>query len=280
MLQLTPRAVAAPNRPKYLQLSDAIRDLIADGYLRPGENLPSESAIAAMVGLSAGTVRQALADLETEGRIQKRNGVPTRVTPEADVRVLSPNRYFEEDARIRADQAPDGSAFTVGHGIEWDKYTVDIEIRREVATPKDLVLLQLPAGSRRKMTNVWRRYFLKYVDGVPVEIQRSALPEWVVKGNQWLIQPGRQPAPGGTQRELAQAGYRSTTITERHKPRMPSENEQRDLRIGKVPVLETERIFWWHDPEMDVLRPVEASRLVLPGDRHEIAYTTELPSID
>lgn len=265
MLQLTPRTVAAPHRAKYLQIADAIRAAVADGYLHPGENLPSEADIAFSVGVSKGVVRQGLDVLVQEAVVQRRNGVPARVTPAGEMRTISPQRYLDEDARIAVGEPPAGSAFTDGHGIGWDQYSVEIEIRREVATPKDLAMLHLPPGSY-----VWRRYFLKSVDGEPVEIQRSALPEFVVDGNPWLIDPARQPAYGGTQRELADAGWRATEVVERHRARYPSENEKRDLRIAQIPVIDTERTFFRGDTA------VEASRLVLPAPRHELVYTTTL----
>jgi GntR family transcriptional regulator len=273
MLTLTPRHVASPNRPKYLQISDEIRERIADGYLRPGENLPSEQAIADMVEVSKTVVRNALSVLEREGAIERRNGMPARITPEGQVRVLSPVRYFLEDDAIRMGAAAEGSAFTDGHGIAWDAYHVDTQIRREVATPKDTVLLQIPAGSY-----VWRRLMIKYAGGVPVEVQRSALPEFVVDGHEWLIEPGRQPVPGGTQRELADAGYRPRRILEVHRTRDATELEQRDLRIGPISVFDSERVFYAERTIGEDLVPVEASRLILPGPRHIIVYETELPA--
>lgn len=261
MLMLTPRQVASPGRAKYLQLADAIRIAIRDGYLQPAENLPSEDAIGRQVRVSKSVVREGIAVLVSEGALEKRNGLPTRVTPASRRRELNDNRYRLEDANIAAGRRPTESAFTRGHGIEWDQYRVDLEVRREVATPKDRELLQLDEGAY-----VWRLSWIKYADGQPVEIQRSALPEYVVDGNEFLIDPDRQPVPGGTQWELADAGFRVTRVATRARPRMPSEDEKRDLRVAQVPVLDVERVFW------SGTRPVEASRLVLPGDRHELVY--------
>lgn len=265
MLMLTPRQVASPGRAKYLQLADAVRLAISDGYLQPGENLPSEAAIASMAGVSKAVVREGLAVLVSEGALEKRNGVPTRVSPDGHRRELNDERYRIEDANIAAGRRPTESAFTRGHGIDWGKYTIELEVRREVATPKDRELLQLEEGAY-----VWRLCWIKYADGEPVEIQRSALPEYVVEGNEFLVDPDRQPVPGGTQWELADAGFRATRVTTRARPRMPHEDEKRDLRIAQVPVLDVERVFW------SGTRPVEASRLVLPGNRHELVYEATL----
>ena len=265
MLELTPRDVALPHRAKYLQLADAIRTAISDGWLKPGQRLPSEARIAEMVRSSKAVVRQSFDVLESQGIIERRNGIPARVSRGGKVRELSPSRYHQENARILAGDRPDDSAFTRGHGIEWDDYRIDLEIKREIATPKDQELLQLDDGAY-----VWRRYYVKYAGGQPVELQRSALPEWVVKGHESLVDPAAHPPKGGTQWELAAAGYRPTRVTEHLWPRMPHEDENRDLRIAQVPVLDVERVFWVGE------RPVEASRLVLPGSRHRLRYETIL----
>lgn len=269
MLKLTPRSVAGSHRAKYLQLADAIRAAIADGYLEPAENLPSEASIAGMAGVSKSVVREAFKVLEGEGSLELRNGVPARVPAISHVREISDQRYRDENRNIRDGVRADESAFTRGHGIAWSDFQVEVEVNREVATPKDRELLHLPTDPD-VAAYVWRLSFLKYADGIPVEIQRSALPDFVVDGNPWLIDPARQPAPGGTQRDLADAGFRPTRVSTRGKPRMPTEDERRDLRIAQVPVLDLQRVFW------SGRRPVEASRLVLPGASHEIVYETLL----
>lgn len=266
MLQLTPRHVAAPHRAKYLQLADAIRTAIADDFLQPGENLPSEGSLAAMIGSSKAVVRQCLDTLEGEGLVQRRNGLPARVTPASHVRVLSDARYFIENGNILAGLDTASSAFTRDHGIDWGDYGVEVTIQREVATPKDRSMLQLEDGDF-----VWRRSFVKSAAGGPVEIQRSAIPLFIGTANPAMIDPAMQPPYGGTQRELAAAGYRPTRVITTTTVRMPTENEKRDLAIAQVPVLDIERIFMHRDT------PVEASRLVLPGNRHQIFYTTVLP---
>ena len=55
--------------PLHRQLTDALRDRIRRGDLRPGEPLPSEAELVLAFGVSRGTVRQALAQLRSEGLI-------------------------------------------------------------------------------------------------------------------------------------------------------------------------------------------------------------------
>jgi DNA-binding GntR family transcriptional regulator len=269
-LDLTPRTVSHPHRAKYLQIADAFRAAIGDGYLAGGENLPSEEHVAKLVGVSKGTARAGFDVLERDGLIERRNGVPARVVERGQVRIINGERYRDTDRRIEMGIDSDASAFTRGHHITWEQFTIDLEIRLEDATPKDRELLQLDATAPK----VWRRHFLKYADGVPVEIQRSAVPTWVAERCPWMVDPAAHPYPDGTQRELANGGLRAKRVDERHSVRMPSEEEKGDLRITQVPVLDTERVFW---VVLDgVETPVESSRLVLPASRHQLFYTTRL----
>ena len=50
--------------PQSRRIADDLRGLIQSGELRPGDPLPSESALSERYGVARGTVRQALAELE------------------------------------------------------------------------------------------------------------------------------------------------------------------------------------------------------------------------
>lgn len=66
--------------PLYRQIADIMREPMKAGRLRPGHALPREADLAKVFGVSLITVRQALRELETEGRVQKRSAKPTIVT--------------------------------------------------------------------------------------------------------------------------------------------------------------------------------------------------------
>lgn len=67
--------------PLYYQVAKAIDDAIEDGRLQPGEFLENELALAARVGVSRPTARQALQDLVDRGRLVRKRGVGTQVAP-------------------------------------------------------------------------------------------------------------------------------------------------------------------------------------------------------
>lgn len=67
--------------PLHHQLAEAIRERIRSGELRPGEPLPSERELCGQIGLSRGTVRQALLSLIYEGLAYTERGKGNFVAP-------------------------------------------------------------------------------------------------------------------------------------------------------------------------------------------------------
>lgn len=67
-------------RPLYAQAYDRLLSLIQAGELEPGDRLPSEAKLAAQLGISRATLREALRLLEEEGTIVRRQGVGTFVS--------------------------------------------------------------------------------------------------------------------------------------------------------------------------------------------------------
>ncbi len=69
-----------PGSPLHHQLFLIVRDGIQNGRYATGKALPSEGELARLFGVSRITVRAALATLEAEGLIERRQGVGTFVT--------------------------------------------------------------------------------------------------------------------------------------------------------------------------------------------------------
>lgn len=90
---------------KYLAIASAIRERIADGSYRPGQQLPASATLAKEHGVALMTVRQALGILQLEGAIEARHGAGTfvadgssRSQPQRTRRVL-----LTEDDRVLSD---------------------------------------------------------------------------------------------------------------------------------------------------------------------------------
>ncbi|MDG4864755.1 GntR family transcriptional regulator, partial [Streptomyces sp. T-3] len=66
--------------PKYWHLKTVLGEAL-DSEFTVGEILPNERELAARFGVARATLRQALEQLELEGRLQRRRGVGTTVAP-------------------------------------------------------------------------------------------------------------------------------------------------------------------------------------------------------
>lgn len=87
--------------PLYLQLKDKIKKDIRGGVLRPGEKLPSEAQMQKEFGMSRVTVRNAMAELESEGYIVKAQGKGSFVAERDSLRLPISVTSFSEDATIQ-----------------------------------------------------------------------------------------------------------------------------------------------------------------------------------
>lgn len=71
--------VAAPRRPRYLELAEDLRaQILGDGF-PDSDQFPTESVLCARYGVSRFTVREALRTLQNEGLIQRRRGSGTMI---------------------------------------------------------------------------------------------------------------------------------------------------------------------------------------------------------
>lgn len=75
----TTRLESVPE-PKYWHLKTVLAEAL-DSEFAVGEILPNERELAARFGVARATLRQALEQLELEGRLQRRRGVGTTVAP-------------------------------------------------------------------------------------------------------------------------------------------------------------------------------------------------------
>jgi GntR family transcriptional regulator len=74
-----PALIRDPGTALHRQIFLVLRDGITQGTYPAGTALPTEEALVATFGVARATVRRALADLETEGLVQRRHGRGTFV---------------------------------------------------------------------------------------------------------------------------------------------------------------------------------------------------------
>ena len=106
--------------PLYQVVMNTIVDRIASGSLPSGAMLPSETQLGAELGVSQGTARKALMELEARGLVQRVQGRGTFVT------VRTPETSLFNFFRLRN---PDGTLESPR--LEWET------VRRRAATPEE-----------------------------------------------------------------------------------------------------------------------------------------------
>jgi DNA-binding LacI/PurR family transcriptional regulator len=76
------------NGPKYKRIYQKLREMLSSGTYVEGHKLPSENALVDMFGASRPTVRRALAQLESEGFVEKKMGSGTVVSQRANHKAM------------------------------------------------------------------------------------------------------------------------------------------------------------------------------------------------
>lgn len=94
--------------PKYWHLKTVLTDAL-DSEFAVGEILPNERELAARFGVARATLRQALEQLELEGRLQRRRGVGTTVAPPRMGVAVGEHAHSWEDADDAAWQPVDST---------------------------------------------------------------------------------------------------------------------------------------------------------------------------
>ena len=143
--------------PRYIQLQHRIEMAIENGHLPPASPLPPEREIAAMSGLSRVTVRKAIEPLVEKGMIVQRRGSGSFVSPNAGrvEQALSRLTSFTEDMARR------------------EMNFTSVWLKRGLFSPSPQEVLALGLRADEQVSRIAR---LRSVDGIPLAIERAALP--------------------------------------------------------------------------------------------------------
>jgi CheY-like chemotaxis protein len=128
---------------KYQSIAVDIRDRIARGSLKPGQQLPASASLAKQYGVALMTVRQALALLEQEGTVEARHGAGTFV-------VDGPRRNQKRYGKILLVEDEEALSETVAAALREYGHKVDIALtgrdalsRLKTREPYDAIVLDL-----------------------------------------------------------------------------------------------------------------------------------------
>ena len=137
-----------------------LRQAIARGTFRPGAQLPTESELCQMLGVSRTVVREALRVLEENGLVIRRHGVGTFVRDHPILKNLNFNFGITE--MIESAGMTSGTSY--------------LEIRSESADQEIAEQLRVPVGTQ--LVTVER---VRTADGRPVVYSLDTLPESVLQ---------------------------------------------------------------------------------------------------
>lgn len=140
----------------YQQIAGSLRARILDGDLEPGDDVPTEGDLAAEWNTSRGPVRNALAELRSEGLIESTRGRPSRVR----------TRKVEQRADV---YTPFSAWATSFHRVPGAR-TEELAVRR--ADEHQAAALGIDTGDR--VVDVVR---LRTLDGRPAMLERSTFIE-------------------------------------------------------------------------------------------------------
>ncbi len=128
---------------KYQSIAVDIRDRIARGTLKPGQQLPASASLAKQYGVALMTVRQALALLEQEGTVEARHGAGTFV-------VDGPRRNLKRYGKILLVEDEEALSETVAAAMREYGHKVDVALtgrdalsRLKTREPYDAIVLDL-----------------------------------------------------------------------------------------------------------------------------------------
>ena len=128
---------------KYQSIAVDIRDRIARGALKPGQQLPASASLARQYGVALMTVRQALALLEHEGAVEARHGAGTFVVdgPRRNQRRFGKVLFVEDDDALCSTIA--AALREYGHEVDVALTGRDALAKLRSPQPYDAIVLDL-----------------------------------------------------------------------------------------------------------------------------------------
>lgn len=142
-------------RPLYLQVKDTLVQRIVSGVWKPGAAIPNEIELSRELGISVGTVRKALDEMEGERLISRRQGRGTFVIDQSS-----------DECAIRFSNLRDAD------GVRIAGDTVSYEVVSASANETETRHLQLRNGEA-----VFRLHRLRAHQGRPFMVEDSTVPQ-------------------------------------------------------------------------------------------------------
>lgn len=214
-------AAGAPGMPLYKQLKTAIETAIRNHAFKSGSALPGERSLAEALSLSRVTVRKALAMLEEEGMLNRRQGARSEIGSRVE-KSLSTLTSFSEDLRAR--------------GMEPGCIWLSKQLTRP--SPTEMMALGISANAQ-----VLRMRRVRTADGAPIAVEHAAVPVRFL--------PSPSSVGDSLYEALAQRGFLPRRAVQRMRARAASTEDAQHLRCEPgAPILTTERRCFLADGEI------------------------------
>ncbi|GAA2786492.1 GntR family transcriptional regulator [Saccharopolyspora taberi] len=152
--------------PLYYQVATQIEEAIDSGALPVGARLDNEVELAAQLGLSRPTIRQAIGSLVDKGLVVRKRGAGTQVVFNRVKRSLELSSLFDDLARI--DQQPTTRILT-----------------NEIITPSPEIAHILGISEQDSALHLER---VRYARGEPIARMRNHLPAGLIEPDDDLLQ--------------------------------------------------------------------------------------------
>ncbi|MEU8119776.1 GntR family transcriptional regulator [Spirillospora sp. NPDC049024] len=254
---------------RWRQITEFMRNDLADGYYQPGQALPGETQLAEFYNTSRPTVRKAIAQLAAEGLLTVSHGRGTFVRPRPDRRLIT----TEHGGGPRADLL--SPAYDL-HAAGWEPVTVPSDAEREgiehlapLPNPCGIETAEI-LGVRPGHTVIYRfAYWQHSKTRARIHLESNTPAELLgtVEG-QGLDRHFTADTEAADYYAHLAAKHGPLNWTTTVHAEMPTGDMIEDLRMEPTgtPVLVIRRVMLSHDG-----RPLEYTQLYAPGDRFEAA---------
>lgn len=246
-------------QPIYQIIANDLRAAIYRGDHLPGRKLPTEAQLADDYHCNRMTVRAAVKLLNVEGLLDTTRG--GSVVRDREPIRLPITRYTHAGT-----PGGPGGPWEIACAAQGHRGSTDVLAVEVVGAPEVIAdYLAIPPCSP-----VVRRDNRMHVEDQVLQLQTTWLPLWVAQGTPLAELPKiRRGIYGG----LADAGHSPTSATEVVTARMPTSDEQRELRLRLgSPVMDIRRTSANAEGE-----PVVHTHLVIAADSVSLVYQQDIP---